>query len=303
MTPAPERPVTVATAQYPIEVFDDLAGFRAKAARWVQDAASRGAELLVFPEYGAMELASLLPEAERGDLAAQLHGLQPLREAFVEAWRALAVEHGVTLLAPSLPWRLDDGRFVNRAWLCGPDGGLGHQDKQVMTRFENDDWGVAAGHGLRVFDTPAGRLGVLVCYDSEFPLLARALVEAGAELLLVPSCTDTQAGYQRVRLSAQARAIEQQVAVIQSPTVGEALWSPAVDINIGRAGIFTPCDHGFPPDGVLTIAGDATPGWQLARLDLARIRALRDHGQVNNHADWSHQAARLAPGIEAVALG
>ncbi|TFH85427.1 amidohydrolase [Billgrantia azerbaijanica] len=303
MIPGTERTVTVATAQYPIETFDEFTGFQAKAARWVHDAASRGAELLLFPEYGAMELASLLPEAERGDLQAQLHGLQPLREAFVETWRELARRHAVTLLAPSLPWRLDDGRFVNRAWLCGPDGRVAHQDKQVMTRFENDDWGVAAGEGLKVFDTPAGRVGVLICYDSEFPLLARALVEAGAELLLVPSCTDTQAGYQRVRLSAQARAIEQQVVVLQSPTVGEALWSPAVDINIGRAGVFTPCDHGFPPDGVLTLAKDATPGWHLARLDLARIRALRAHGQVNNHADWPLQEARLAPGIARHALG
>ncbi|MDR5866295.1 carbon-nitrogen hydrolase family protein [Halomonas koreensis] len=303
MTRGSERPVTVATAQYPIEAFADLAGFAAKAARWVREATSRGAELLVFPEYGAMELASLLPEAERGDLQAQLHGLQPLREAYLETWRELAVRHGTTILAPSLPWRLDDGRFVNRAWLCTPDGRVGHQDKQVMTRFENDDWGVAEGDGLKVFDTPAGRLGVLICYDSEFPLLARALVEAGAELLLVPSCTDTEAGYQRVRLSAQARAIEQQVAVIHSPTVGEAPWSPAVDINIGRAGVFTPCDHGFPPDGVLTLAADATPGWQLARLDPARIRALREHGQVNNHADWTLQHRRLAPGIATHPLG
>ncbi|SDG47974.1 Predicted amidohydrolase [Onishia taeanensis] len=289
--------VTAAAAQYPIEAFADFADFQAKAVRWVQDAANRGAELLVFPEYGAMELASLLPACEQGDLVAQLQGLQPWRDAFVETWRELAREHGVTLLAPSLPWRLDDGRFVNRAWLCGPDGDLGHQDKQVMTRFENDEWGVDAGHGLRVFDTPAGRLGVLICYDSEFPLLARALVDAGADILLVPSCTDTEAGFQRVRLSAQARAIEQQVAIVHSPTVGEAPWSPAVDINIGRAGVYTPCDHGFPPDGVLSQAQDARPGWQFARLDLAGIRALRDHGQVNNHADWSLQDACLAAGV------
>ncbi|MAX33452.1 MAG: amidohydrolase [Halomonadaceae bacterium] len=289
--------VTVAAAQYPIEAFADFADFQAKAARWVQDAAWRGAELLVFPEYGAMELASLLPASEQGDLVAQLHGLQPWRDAYVETWRELAREHGVTLLAPSLPWRLDDGRFVNRAWLCSSNGDLGHQDKQVMTRFENDQWGVDAGHGLRVFDTPAGRLGVLICYDSEFPLLARALVDAGADILLVPSCTDTEAGFQRVRLSAQARAIEQQVAIVHSPTVGEAPWSPAVDINIGRAGVYTPCDHGFPPDGVLSQAQDARPGWQFARLDLAGIRALRDHGQVNNHADWSLQDACLAAGV------
>ncbi|MCW4152861.1 carbon-nitrogen hydrolase family protein [Halomonas sp. 18H] len=288
----------VATAQYPIEAFDDIESFRHKAARWVRDAASRGAELLVFPEYGGMELTSLLPEVERDDIRAQRHGLQAWREVFHETWRELAMAHGVTLLAPSLPWAIDDDHFVNRAWLFTPDGRFDHQDKQLMTRFERGDWGISPGDGLRVFDTPAGKLGVLICYDSEFPLLARALIDAGAELLLVPSCTDTQAGYQRVRLSSQARAIEQQVAVVHSPTIGEALWSPAVDINIGHAAVYTPCDHGFPPDGILVQSADATPGWQFATLDLATIAALRDTGQVDNHADWLRQAQRLADGIQ-----
>ncbi|EPC03951.1 hypothetical protein L861_01225 [Litchfieldella anticariensis FP35 = DSM 16096] len=294
--------VTVAAAQYPIDAFTSFADFQAKAARWVHDAATRGAELLVFPEYGGMELTSLLPDAIRDDLQAQLPALQPMRDEVVATWRELAETHGVTLLAPSLPWQLDDGRFVNRAWLLGPSGRANYQDKQIMTRFENDLWGVSAGEGLKVFDTPVGRLGVLICYDSEFPDLARALVEAGAELLLVPSCTDTEAGYYRVRLSAQARAIEQQVALVQSPTVGEALWSPAVDINVGRAAVYTPCDHGFPADGVLTIGHDATPGWQIARLDLPRIRELRHHGQVNNHADWSLQCDRLSEKIPTISL-
>lgn len=294
--------ITVAAAQYPIDRFRHFDDFVAKASRWVKDAADRGADLLVFPEYGGMELSSLLPEAVIGDLSAQLEALQPLRDDALAVWRRLAMQHGVTLLAPSLPWRLADGRYVNRAWLITPDGRMGHQDKQIMTRFENDDWGVSAGDGLRLFDTPAGRLGVLICYDSEFPDLARALVEAGADLLLVPSCTDTPAGYHRVRLSAQARAIEQQVAIVHSPTVGEALWSPAVDINTGHAAVYTPCDHGFPPDGILTRGEDATPGWQLARLDLPLIRALREQGQVNNYHDWALQTQRLALGIEAIRL-
>ncbi|MFC3283715.1 carbon-nitrogen hydrolase family protein [Litchfieldella rifensis] len=296
------RLLTVAAAQYPIDTLATFADFQAKAARWVNDAASRGAELLVFPEYGGMELASLLPEPVRDDLQAQLHELQPLRDDVVATWRALAETHRVTLLAPSLPWQLDDGRFVNRAWLFSPSGQAEYQDKQIMTRFENDQWGISAGAGLKVFETPVGRLGVLICYDSEFPDLARALVEAGAELLLVPSCTDTAAGYYRVRLSSQARAIEQQVAVVQSPTVGEALWSPAVDINIGHAAIYTPCDHGFPTDGLLTISKDATPGWQLARLDLGAIHHLRCHGQVNNHGDWPLQGDRLATTIDVLSL-
>lgn len=294
--------VSVASAQYPIDAFHDLDEFRAKAGRWVHEAASRGAELLVFPEYGGMELTSLLPEAIRDDLDAQLHGLQPLRDAALTTWQALVRTHGVTLLAPSMPWQREDGRFVNRAWLIGPDGAMDYQDKMIMTRFENDQWGMSPGAKLKVFDTPAGRLGVLICYDSEFPLLARRLVEAGAELLLVPSCTDTQAGYHRVQLSSQARAIEQQVAVLHAPTVGEALWSPAVDINIGRAAVYTPCDHGFPADGVLTKAEDATPGWQFARLDRERIAALRESGQVNNHADWALQASPLVADLDTVTL-
>lgn len=286
------RCIEVATAQYPIDEFHDFAAFRSKAERWVQNAVNHGAQLLVLPEYGGMELASLLPEPIRDDLHAQLHALQPLRDEAIATWQALVERYQITLLAPSMPWQTDDGRFVNRAWLLAP-GHAAWQDKQIMTRFERGPWGIAGGDELKVFDTPAGRLGVLICYDSEFPLFARALVEAGAEMLLVPSCTDTEAGYHRVRWSSQARAIEQQVAVIHSPTVGEALWSPAVDINIGRAAVYTPCDHGLPPNGVLTMANDATPGWQFARLDLDAIAALRETGQVDNFADWQRQQVQL----------
>ncbi|MBZ9556613.1 MULTISPECIES: carbon-nitrogen hydrolase family protein [unclassified Modicisalibacter] len=293
------RTIDVATAQYPIDALRDFDEFRAKAERWVQNAVNHGADLLVLPEYGGMELASLLPPDVRDDLHAQLDALQALRDAAIATWRALVERHGVTLLAPSMPWRVAPGRYVNRAWLLAP-GHADFQDKQIMTRFERGPWGISPGDpdtdgALKVFDTPVGRLGVLICYDSEFPLLARSLVEAGAELLLVPSCTDTEAGYHRVRWCAQARAIEQQVAVIHSPTNGEALWSPAVDVNVGRAAVYTPCDQGFPPDGVLTRAHDDTPGWQFARLDLDAIAALRESGQVDNHNDWRHQRQRLQP--------
>ena len=101
-----------------------------------------------------------------------------------------------------------------------------------------------------MFDTALGRIGVLICYDSEFPLLARAQIEAGAQLLLVPSCTDSLHGYWRVRLAAQARALEGQCYAIQAPLVGNAEWSPAIDINRGAAGIFGPPDGAFPDDGI-----------------------------------------------------
>ena len=124
-----------------------------------------------------------------------------------------------------------------------------------MTPFETD-WGISAGTQARVFDTVLGLIGINICYDSEFPLLARAMAEAGAELLLVPSCTERVSGYHRVRTGSRARALENQIAAVVSPTVGDALWSPAVDRNTGAAGIYVPSEQTVSDTGILA-AGHA----------------------------------------------
>jgi predicted amidohydrolase len=160
-----------------------------------------------------------------------------------------------------------------------------------MTRFERERWGVSGGTELRVFATTLGRIGVAICYDVEFPLLVRRLVEAGAELILAPSCTDTLRGYHRVRVGAQARALENQCVVVQSPTVGNAPWSPAVDVNVGAAGVYGPPDHGFPEDGVLARGRLDQAMWLFAEVDLERAAEVRAYGQVLNHRDWPEQTA------------
>lgn len=280
----------VAACEYPVELLPDFAAWEAKQERLTAQAAAAGAELLVFPEYGSMELTGLLPEAERADLHAGLRGIQQWREAFVESHRERAKRHGVTILSASFPVREEDGTFRNRAWLCTPDGRVRHQDKVQMTRFERESWDIAGGRELRVFDIPGAKVGVLICYDSEFPLLARMLVEKGAQVLLAPSCTDTEAGWHRVMLSCRARALEQQCFVAQAPLSGEAPWSPAIDVNTGKAGAFAPVDHGFPPDGVLALgAPPETAPWLIVDLPLARLASVRRHGQVRNFADWPGQ--------------
>ncbi len=133
------------------------------------------------------------------------------------------------------------------------------QDKRAMTRFETERWGVAQGADPVVFDTPWGRIGISVCYDVEFPKHARTQVEAGAWLILAPSCTDTMHGFHRVCIGAAARAMENQCYVAITPTVGAAPWSGALDVNRGHAAVFGPVDRGFPEDGVLA-RGDARPG-------------------------------------------
>jgi predicted amidohydrolase len=117
-------------------------------------------------------------------------------------------------------------------------------------------------------------------------MLVRRQIEAGAELVLVPSCTDTLAGYHRVALSCRARALENQCFVVQSPTVGEAPWSKSVDVNRGAAGVYGPVDRGFPDDGVIAQGQLDVPGWVFADLDLAHLSRVREEGQVKNHRDF-----------------
>ncbi|MEZ5754158.1 MAG: carbon-nitrogen hydrolase family protein [Paracoccaceae bacterium] len=287
----------IAAAAYPLSFFPDFAAYEAKLSAWVAEAVGQGAELLVFPEYGAMELASLGGAEVAADLERALVEVAAHRGAVDGVHLRLAAAHGVHILGASGPVYPGLGaRPVNRATLYGPGGIVGHQDKQIMTRFERETWVVEPGAGLPVFDTPLGRIGVLICYDSEFPLLARRLVEAGAEVILVPSCTDTLAGFTRVRVGAMARALEGQCITVHSPTVGLAEWCPAVDENVGAAAIYGPPDRGFPPTGIFTETALNAPGWAVAEVDLAAVREVRRDGGVLNLLHWSEQADRLARG-------
>ncbi len=279
----------IALAQYPIGQFASFKDWQANAARWVADGAATGATLLVFPEYGAMELTSLLPPELQADLRAQIPALGQFHDAFVAVYTDLAGKHGVHIVAPSLPVAVD-GVIHNRAWLLSPSGDAAFQDKRQMTRFENEQWGVTAGDVLKIFDIGAAKIGIAICYDIEFPLIAHAMSEAGADLILAPSCTDTMAGANRVHVGARARALENQVYVALSPTVGDAPWSPAVDENHGWAAVYATPDRGFPDDGILAKGELDQPGWVTADLDFDKLRAARDTAQVFTRKDWDSQS-------------
>ncbi len=282
------RIVKIAAAAYPFDWLADLDAYRAKISAWVEQAAD--CDLLVFPEYGAMELASLGGPLVAGDLEASLHEVARHEAARDALHVELAARHGVHILAASGPC-FDGPRPINRAVLFGPRGRIGHQDKQVMTRFEREDWDVVGAPGLRVFDTEVGRLGVLICYDSEFPLLGRVLAEAGVEVVLVPSCTDTVAGFNRVRIGAMARALESQCVVVQAPTVGDVDWNPAIDENRGAAAIYAPPDGLWPESGVLAEGLMDVPGWVKAEVDLDLVAESRRNGRVLPFAHWGESAA------------
>lgn len=289
--------VTIAAAAYPLDWHTGFSDVEAKLGAWVADAAGQGADLLVFPEYAAMELASLGGTAVAADLEAALLEAARHRPALDALLDRLAAAHGVHILGPSGPV-YSGARPVNRATLHGPGGRIGHQDKQIMTRFEREDWDVVPGtEGLTLFETPLGRLGVVICYDSEFPLLARALAEAGAEILLAPSCTETLAGFTRVRVGSMARALENQCVTVQAPLVGAAPWCAGVELNTGRAAIYGPPDRGWPATGIVAEGPLDTPGWVLATVSRSQVAASRADGGVMPFAHWPEQTARIAPPV------
>ena len=268
---------------WPVGRPGSVGDFLDRVDSWLAEAAGR-AELVGLPEYAAMELGAGLAGTV-GDAAAELRAMVAAAPELLVGLRALAVKHALWLLPGSLPAAAGD-RIVNRAPLITPEGRMACQEKRAMTRFEAEHWGVSAGAGPQVFDTPWGRLGISICYDAEFPKHVRAQVEAGAWLVLVPACTDSMHGWNRVRLGCQARALENQCFVAVAPTVGEAPWSAALDRNRGFAAVFGPVDRGFPEDGVVARGALDAPGWVFATLDPARIETVRREGQVLNHRDW-----------------
>lgn len=278
----------IATAQWSIRRPSSFAAWHERLRAELGGAAAQGAELALLLEYLALELAGLFAAATQKDFLAALDALQALYADWQASFSNLARETGLHVLAGTFLLRQPSGRYRNRAELYAPDGGRWFQDKLVLTGFERSFAAIEPGDQLRVFDTALGRIGVNVCYDSEFPLFARRQYEAGARLLLVPSCTDTPAGATRVRVGCRARALENQIHVAQSVTAGEAAWNPALDTNTGIAAVFAPSDRGLPDSGeVARAVADET--WAIADIDGAALDAVRRNGQVANAADWEAQ--------------
>jgi predicted amidohydrolase len=286
--------VKIASAQYDISFLENWQAYQLKIERWVAEAKMQDAKILLFPEYASMELASLFGPQIYSSLSKQLASMQSLHDDYITLFRTLAQKYQCIIQSGTFPVRIDSRIYRNRAYLFMPDGQFDYQEKIMMTRFENEQWLIKGGNELKCFDTEYGRIAINICYDSEFPLLARKQVEAGCTLILVPSCTDTLAGYHRVKIGCQARALENQCFVVQASLVGKAEWSEAVDINVGAAAIYTPVDRGFPENGILSVGTINAVQWVIAEISPNECATVREQGQVFNYRDWPLQYTHVS---------
>ncbi len=281
----------------PMESFEQ---FAARVVGQVDDAKARGCQLLVWPEYFSASLMSLedtsLPER------VLIRALAQRTPRVIELMRDLASSRGLWIVAGTLPVAGESGDAVfNDSVLLGPDGEEGVQGKLHLTRWEIENWSMSPRQRLRVFETALGRIAINVCYDVEFPELARAAARAGCQLLIVPSCTEDRAGFVRVRHCAAARAIENQMIVAQAVTVGGLVGVESVATNEGAAAILTPSDAGFPTDGVLAEGPMNESALVIGDVDLSAIEANRVSGAVRPLRD-SEQSTALTAACEVVSL-
>ncbi len=274
-------PVRICVVQYqmrPIKSFDE---FAIQSEYFVDVASGYKSDFILFPEIFTLQLLSLFPMEEPG-MAARKIG--EFTEQYLELFSELAIKYNINILAGS-HFTPEGDKLYNIAYLFQRNGEIGKQYKLHITPNEKKWWGVQPGNSLEVFDTDKGKISIMICYDIEFPELARMAVERGARLIFVPFCTDDRQGYLRVRYCAQARCVENQIFVAIAGTVGNLPQVDNMDIQYAQSGIFTPSDFSFARDA---IAGECTPNVEtviINDIDLELLKRHRNRGTVTNWND------------------
>lgn len=289
----------VAALQYfirPVRSFDE---FAEQVRGLVMTAKDYKCQLLVFPEYFTVQLLTL-NDINR-PIPQQIRKLADQLPRFKELMGGLARDNGIYIVAGSIPSSGSSGQVFNECHIFSPNGAIGVQGKLHMTRWEREEWLVSPHDRLRIFETDLGRLAITICYDVEFPELARVAARAGANLLIVPSCTDERQGFLRVRYCAHARAVENQMFVIHAATVGSLPMVPAVSLNYGQASILTPSDFPFARDGILAEGSPNIETMVIGELNLGTLVESQKRGTVLPLRD-SQRSDEVASRLEVVAL-
>jgi len=273
----PVRKIRVCAAQYQMRRISSWEEFEQQVDFFVETAGEYHCHYLLFPELFTVQLFSMLPKGTSSIEAIRI--LADYADRYRELMIDRATTHGLFIIGGSHPVWVD-GEIRNVAHLFTPTGGVFTQDKLHVTPNEREEYGITPGEGLTVFDTGHARVAISVCYDVEFPELARLLTLAGAEVLFVPFSTDERKAYLRVRYSAQARSVENMIYTVLAGNVGNLPQVENFLINYGQAVICTPSDIAFPPEGIAAVAAANTETVVIAELDLGALEQARELGSV-----------------------
>lgn len=285
--------IRVSAVQYHLHTISSFEEFAAQVTHYVKTAEEFEADFVLFPELFTTQLMSI-GGGKHHPQALSIEELPAFTEAYKELFVSLAKSTNMHIIGGTHIIE-ENGRLYNTAFLFYPDGTIGEQRKLHITPTEVKEWNMAAGDGLQVFDTPKGRIAMLICYDIEFPEIVRMARARGADVIFCPSCTDDRHGFHRVRYTCHARTIENQIYVVTTGTVGSL---PTVDFmrgNYGQAAVITPNDVPFPPGGIMA-CGEVNHDMIItADLNLQLLHQVREKGSVTTwrdrrtdlYTDWS----------------
>jgi predicted amidohydrolase/GNAT superfamily N-acetyltransferase len=277
----PKSIVRVGLVQWQMRTFRDIDAISEQIEFFVDAVSGYNSDFILFPElFDAPLMADYnhLTEAEAIRELSQF--TMPLRDKFIE----FAISYNINIIAGSMPY-VKGGKLYNIGFLCRRDGTYEQYEKLHITPNEVNYWGMEGGRQLKCFETDAGKIGILICYDIEFPELPRLLAKEGMQILFVPFLTDTQNGYTRVRNCSQARAIENECYVCIAGSVGNLPKVSNMDIQYAQSAVFTPADFAFPTNGV---KAEATPNTEMSLivdLDMDLLKQLNNFGAVRNLKD------------------
>ncbi len=276
-----KKVVRLGLIQWQMRLYKDLEEVMQQAEYFIDAVSGYRCDFALFPEFFN---APLMAENNHLSEPEAIRELASHTAAVVERFSALAISYNINIISGSMPEIIND-RLYNAGYLCKRDGSVERYEKLHVTPDETKVWGMQGGHQLRSFDTDCGKIGILICYDIEFPELSRILADEGVDILFVPFLTDTQNGYSRVRNCAQARAIENECYVAIAGSVGNLPKVHNMDIQYAQSMVFTPCDFSFPANG---IKAEATPNTEMiliADVDIDLLRELHQFGSVKNLKD------------------
>lgn len=273
----PVRRVRVCAAQYQLHPLHDWHDFERSVEFFVHTADAYHCHFLLFPELFTVQLLSTMETELEPQEGAQR--LADMTDQYIALFKHLAMQHQLYIIGGSHPVRRD-GILYNVSHLFTPAGNVYTQDKLHITPWERDLWGVRPGQGINVFRTPWARIAIQICYDIEFPEIARLLTLAGVEAIFVPFSTDEKKAYTRVRITAHARAIENYIYTVIAGNVGNLPSTKSYLLNYGQAAVFTPSDFSFAPGAILGEADDNAETVVIAELDLNSLAQQRELGSV-----------------------